>query len=325
MNQEKIKELEKTIDSDYGNTVALIVQKNGARVYENYFNGFAAEDAIHVFSVTKSIFSALIGIAIDQGHIKSVDQKVLEFFPDYAVPAGEKTIQAITVRNLLTMTAPYKCASEPYEAFFRSDNWVKNALDLLGGEESTGKFVYSPIVGTHILSGILANATGQSILDFAIENLFSPLGINVAHNVVLHNEDAQMAFYAKDKHTGGWVVDPQGLNTASWGLTLPPSDMAKIGQLYLDGGQCKGKQIISAEWINESIKEHSRWGELSYGFLWWVIDDKAHIYAAMGDGGNVIYVNAKKRLVISIAALFMPSAKDRIDFILGHVEPVFED
>ncbi|MGL6217591.1 MAG: serine hydrolase domain-containing protein, partial [Lacrimispora sphenoides] len=169
MNQEKMKELEKTINSDYSNIVGILVQKNGIKLYENYFNGYTADNAVHVFSVTKSVFSALIGIAIDKGFIKSADQKVLDFFPDYAVKSGEKTIQGITLKNLLTMTAPYKYKSEPYEEFFASDNWVDAALDLLGGEKHTGEFMYSPIIGTHILSGILVKATGQPVLDFAAE------------------------------------------------------------------------------------------------------------------------------------------------------------
>ncbi len=94
-----------------------------------------------------------------------------------------------------------------------------------------------------------------------------------------------------DKNISGWVVDSQGINTASWGLFLTPVDMAKIGQLYLYGGMWNGEQIVPAGWIDESTNEHSRWGELSYGYLWWIIDDKEHIYAALGDGGNVIYVN----------------------------------
>ena len=184
--------------------------------------------------------------------------------------------------------------------------------------------MYSPIIGTHILSGILVKATGQPILDFATENLFSPLGINV-HNVVLRNKEEQIAWFTKVNNTSGWVVDPQGLNTASWGLTLTPVDMAKIGQLYLNNGIWEMKQIVPSKWIDESTKEHSRWGKLSYGYLWWIIDDKEHSYAALGDGGNVIYINAKKRMVVSIASLFMPDAKDRLELIKGHIEPIFEN
>ncbi len=324
MIQEKIKELEKTINSDYSNISGILVQKNGIKLYENYFNGYTAVNAVHVFSVTKSVFSALIGIAIDKGFIKSADQRVLDFFPEYTVKAGEMIIQGITLKNLLTMTAPYKYKFEPYEEFFANDNWVNAALDLLGGEKHTGEFMYSPIIGTHILSGILVRATGQPVLDFASENLFSPLGIKVTRNVVLRNKEEHIAVM-NDKNTSGWVVDPQGINTASWGLFLTPSDMAKIGQLYLNGGIWENKQIISKKWIEESTKEHIRLDRLSYGCLWWIFDDKEPIYAALGDGGNVIYVNTKKKMVISIASLFMPDAKDRIGLIMERIEPIFED
>lgn len=325
MNQEKIKELEKTIKRDYSNIAGMMVQHNGAKRYENYFNGYTAANAVHVYSVTKSVFSALIGIAIDQGHIKSVDRKVLDFFPDYTVKAGEKTIQDITIGHLLTMTAPYKYETEPYEKFFTSQNPIQDALDLLGGDKPIGAFNYSAIGGTHILSGILTRATGQPILDFAAENLFLPLGINVPRNVVLRNVEEYMAVM-NDKNTSGWAVDPQGINTASWGLFLTPGDMAKIGQLYLNRGIWEGKQVIPAGWVDESTKEHSRcvqWGNLAYGYLWWIIDEDS--YAALGDGGNVIYVNTKKKLVVSIASLFMQNAKDRIELIKDHIEPMFEN
>lgn len=323
MNQEKIKEFENIINKDYSNITGLVIQKNGTKIYENYFNEYTIDNAIHVYSVTKSVVSTLIGIAIDEGDIKSVDQKVLEFFPDYTVNAGEKTIQEITIENLLTMTAPYKYKTEPYEKFFASKNPIVDALDLLGGDGSIGEFNYSAIGGTHILSGILAKATGRSILDFATEKLFSPLGIKVPHNVVLRNKEEHFSVM-NDKNTSGWAVDPQGLNTASWGLFLTPVEMAKIGQLYLSNGVWNDKQIVSAEWISESTRQHSRcvqWGNLAYGYLWWIIDGES--YAAMGDGGNIIYVNTKNQMVISIASLNMPEAKDRIEFIKGYIEPLF--
>lgn len=322
MNQREKIWLEKIIYNSYKNTTGIVVLKNGKTLYENYFNEYTAANAVHVASVTKSIFSALMGIAIENGYIKSIDQNVLDFFPDYTVNPGEKTIQSVTIKHMLTMTAPYKYKSEPYEDFFASNNWIKAALDLLGGKGQIGEFTYSAIIGTHILSGILVKATGQSVFDFAAENLFSPLDIHVAHNVVLHNKEEHLAFF-KDKNVSGWAADPQGVNTAGWGLTLTPMDMAKIGQLYLEGGIWKGRQIIPAGWIGESTKEHSRWENLSYGYMWWIIDDKEQIYAAMGDGGNVIYVNTKKKMVISIASLFTPRAKDRIKLIKEYIEPMF--
>jgi CubicO group peptidase (beta-lactamase class C family) len=323
MNQTKKMKLEKLISTGYNNTAGIIVLKNGKTVYENYFNEYTATNPVHIASVTKSIVSALIGIAIDQGHIKSIDQKVLDFFPDYVVDRGEKTIQHITIKNMLTMTAPYKYESEPYEKFFASENWIKTALDLLGGNGPIGQFTYAAIIGTHILSGILVKATGQSVFDFATQNLFSPLGIHVENNVVLHTKEEQLAFF-NDSKVSGWVSDLQGINAAGFGLTLTAMDMAKIGQLYLDNGVYKGRQIIPSSWITESTKEHSQWGELMYGYLWWIIDDKEHSYAAMGDGGNVIYVNTNKKMVISIASLYMPNAKDRIKLIKENIEPMFE-
>lgn len=325
MNQEKIKEFEKIISDDYSNITGIVIQKSGIKLYESYFNEYTADNAVHVYSVTKSIFSALIGIAIDEGAVKSVDQKVLDFFPNYTVHAGERTIQDITIRNLLTMTAPYKYETEPYEKFFASQNPIQDALDLLGGDGPIGEFNYSAVGGTHILSGVLAKATGRSILDFATENLFSPLEISVPRNVVLRSKEEHLAVM-NDKNTHGWAVDPQGINTASWGLFLTPAEMVKIGQFYLNGGVWNGKQIVSAEWISESTREHSRcvqWGNLAYGYLWWLIDGDS--YAAMGDGGNVIYVNTKKKMVISIASLFTSEARDRIEFIKGYIEPMFEN
>lgn len=324
MNQENITELEKIICSDYSNIAGITVQKNGRKNYENYFNGYTAGTAFHVFSVTKSILSVLIGIALDKGNIRSLDQKVLDFFPDYTPKRGEKTAQRVTIRDMLTMTTPFKYKSAPYTKYFASESWVKSALDLLGGKGEIGRFRYTPLIGPDILSGILTNVTGRSALQFAYENLFSPMGIDVTQNVVFHSKEEQLSIM-KDHHESGWVADPQGINTAGWGLFITPSDMAKIGQLYLNRGVWNGRQLVSAAWIDESTEEHSRWDELklSYGYLWWIIDGDS--YAAMGDGGNVIYVNPAKNLVVAIASLFKPTAKDRIELIKKYIEPIFED
>lgn len=318
--------MERIISSSYKNMGGIIVQKKGKIVYENYFNDCCADTTFHVFSVTKSIISMLIGIAINKGYIESVEQKVLEFFPDYTVKKGEETIQSVTLKDMLTMTAPYRYKSEPYKEYFSSDSWVKAALDLLGGKGKIGEFRYAPVIGPDILSGILTKATGQSVLEFASEYLFTPLGIHVDNNIIFHNEEEQLAFYTA-KNVKGWVADPTGINTAGWGLNLTTMDMAKIGQLYLDDGMWEGKQIVSSHWIEESTREQSRCNQwkLSYGYLWWIIDEKERAYAAMGDGGNVIYVNEEKEMVVSIASLFVPHAKDRIKLIRAYIEPVFEE
>lgn len=314
-------QMETVIKENYSNIGGIVVLKKGRLRYENYFNECTADSTLHVFSVTKSIISILIGIAIDKGYLKRVDQNVLDFFPGYQVKEGEKTIQKITLKDLLTMTAPYKYNAEPYTEYFASTNWVDSALDLLGGSGTIGEFRYAPLIGPDIFSGILLNTTGTSVLDFATENLFSPLGIKGKETVIFHNKEEQLAWYEK-KNVSGWVADPNGVHTAGWGLTLTAMDMAKIGQLCLEGGRYKDKQIVSTEWINESTRKHSHWDKMGYGYLWWIIDETNHAYAAMGDGGNMIYVNEKEEVVVSIASLFMPDAKDRIKLVKEQIEPM---
>lgn len=324
MKQEEVNKMEKKIRDKYKNIAGIVVFKEGETCYENYFLDCSLMSRIHVYSVTKSILSILVGIAIDQGYIKSVDQKVLDFFPDYRVKRREKTIQDITLKHLLTMTAPYKYKFAPYIKYFTSNNFVDFTLDLLGGRGMVGEFRYTPLIGPDILTGILTNATKQSVLEFATNHLFSPLGITVEHAITFQSKEEQLAFN-KSTNISGWVTDGFGNNTGGWGLTLSPMDMAKIGQLYLDGGVCKDKQIVSNKWIEESTKQHSRWEKynLSYGYLWWV--EEGASFSAMGDGGNVIYVNKEKRIVVSIASLFKPRVTDRIEFIKQFIEPIVEE
>ncbi len=314
MKQEQIKRMEDAISTDYKNMVGMVIVKDGETVYENYYNGYTADSRIHVFSVTKSIVSILIGMAIDKGLIKSIDDKVLDYFPDYTLKRGEKTLPEIRIRDILTMTVPYKYKFNPYTKYFTGMDWVKFSLDKMGGRGNIGEFRYAPIVGPDVLSGILVKATGQSVLEFAKENLFEPLDINIEKDITFHSKEEQMEFY-KSTDMNGWVADPQGVNTAGWGLTISPVDMAKIGQLFLNKGKWNGKQIVSEKWVEESTTEHSRWKKMNlpYGYLWWIGEDGG--YAAMGDGGNIIYVNPDKNLVVAITSLFYPRAKDRIEFI----------
>ncbi len=324
MNQEKISEMEAAIAADYSNIAGMVVLKDGKAVYEKYFGGCTPESRIHVFSATKSIVSILFGIALDKGCLNSIDQKVLAFYPEYTVKRGEKTIQHITIRDMLTMTAPYKYKSTPYTKYFTSPDWVKFSLDVLGGKGQIGDFRYAPLIGPDILTGILAKATGRSVLDFAGENLFEPLGITVAQNITFHSKEEQMAFY-KATDMSVWVADPSGVNAGGWGLTLSPMDMAKIGELIRNGGVYDGTRIVSEKWVRESASEQSRWAEqdLPYGYLWWVLEQE-HGCAAMGDGGNVIYVSPDQNMVVAIASRFQPRVKDRIEFIRKYVGPVFD-
>lgn len=322
MESNRIKALEALLRSGYGNTAGILVQKSGKTLYENYCNDFTPAMPAHVFSVTKSIVSLLIGIAMAQGRIESIEQKVLDFFPDYIVKRGEKTIQHVTLRDMLTMTAPYKYKSAPYSKYFSSESWVKASLDLLGGKGEIGTFRYAPLIGPDILSGILTQTTGQSALDFAKETLFGSLHIDVPCNLVFHSKEEQIAIMT-GKSGHGWVADPQGINTAGWGLFLTPRDLAKIGQLMLNHSAWEGKQIVPMAWVEESTSPHSAWNDLSYGYLWWITGAQEHSFAALGDGGNTLYVNPSKNTVVAITALFNPRAKDRIELIKQHIEPLF--
>ncbi len=325
MKQEQITSLENIVKNKYGNIAGIVVFKDNNAVYEGYFNQCTENEPVHIFSVTKSIVSMLFWIALDKGCIKSLDERVIDFFPEYQIRKREKTIRHVTIRNLLTMTAPYKYKFNPYPKYFSSTDWVISSLNLLGGSGKIGKFRYAPVIGIDILSGILINATGKSVLEFAQDNLFSPLGISVDKNVYFESKEEQVAFY-KSKGADGWVADPNGTNTAGWGLSLTAMDMAKLGQLYLNGGDWNGRQIISGKWIAESTQVQSVWEarHLKYGYLWWVIDEGEHSFAALGDGGNAIYVNPKDRIVVAVSSLFVPRAKDRIDFIKSEIEPLFK-
>lgn len=322
MNYEKVREFENIIKKDYQNTCQMVVMKDNNIVYENYGCNCNNKSKLHIFSVTKSIISVLIGIAIEKGYIKSVDQRIIDFFPDYKIAPDEKTIQNITLKDMLTMTAPYKFKEEPYVEYFTSPNHLKFCLDLLGGSDKIGDFRYTPVIGPDIFSGIIQNSTGQSVLEFARENLFNPLEIEVDKNIVFKSAEEQFAFN-ESTTISGWVSDEFGLNTAGWGLTLSAIDMAKIGQLYLNGGVSNCKKIISTDWIKKSTTHHSSFNDLMYGYLWWIIDDSS--FAALGDGGNTLYVDTSQNLVVSITALFVPNAKEKIKLIKQYVKPAFED
>jgi len=312
-----LKKLEEIIMSEYSNTAGIAIYKENRLIYEKYFNGFSKDDALHLTSVTKSITSLLIGIAIDKGLIKSVDDNVLDYFPDYVLKRGEKTIQSVTIKHIMTMTAPYKFKSEPYSKVYGSDDWTKATLDLLGGRGPIGDFKYTS-VGVHILSGLIEAVSGMSIKEFAEKNLFEPLSIETPKDYLIEDKAAYMSF-VKYKGKNAWIVDPSGNHTTGWGLALSLSDIAKLGLMVLNRGIFNDLKILSSEWIENSLKIESHWNQLAYGLMWWVIDDKS--FAAIGDGGNLIYINRAKNVVIVTTATFKPRYEDRIGLINKYILP----
>ena len=239
------------------NICQIYAIKDGVTVYDDCWHGFTTGDAVNVNSVTKGVVALLTGIALDKGCIKSVDQKVMEFFPDYLVKRGEKTIYEVTIRHLLTMTAPYKGKSEPWKKVCTSEDWTLAVLDYLGGRKGiTGEFRYATL-GIQILAGIIERAAGEKCIDFANRNLFEPLGLPKR---VLHGdsskEDQFDFFMNKKPRKYEWYADPQDTVTAGWGLCMSARDMAVIGTLVLNDGLFNGRRIISEEYLKDMTKPH---------------------------------------------------------------------
>lgn len=316
MDAEKLSVLDPLIKSEYSNINGIVVVRNGAIAYERYYNGYGPDDAHHVASVTKSIISALIGIAIDTGAIKHIDRKVLDFFPEYVPNAAEWQKREITIRHLLTMTAPYpfEAWQEPLDKMCMQPDWAKYTLDMLGQQGTIGTFKYST-AGAHLLSTIISRTTGKSAREFANERLFKPIGMKVIPDNKMKSFGFEDLF---GKNVKGWVEDPNGNSTGGWGLTLVPRDMARFGLLYVNRGVWDNHQIISETWMNESTAMNPN----KYGYLWWLHEENGSFaYLAMGDGGNVICCIPEKDLVIAIASELMMNPRDRWTLIQECIVP----
>lgn len=320
-------ELHDFIEKKQPNICQIVAIKDNEVVYSDTWNGYTMDDCTHIMSATKSIMALLIGIAIDKGQIGSVDDKVLDYFPEYKVKRGEKTICDVTIRHLLTMRAPYKCKGDPWTKVCSSENWTYASLDFLGGRKGlTDEFNYQTVC-LHILTGILYKATNMKTTDYANTHLFEPLGIKAHANYYAKSAEEHKQFtISKLPKENIWFSDPEGLGTAGYGLCMSAEDMAKIGMLCLNKGVYNGKQIISSSWIEEMTRprtvEGNHFRGMDYGYLWWIIDREKNIYAAIGNSGNVIYINPEKNVVVAVASYFKPTVFDRVDFIQEYIEPV---
>ena len=327
MNKEEFHRFVSRSTGNESNICQIYAIKDGKTIYDDCWHGFKTEDAMNVNSVTKGVVALLAGIAIDRGCIKSVDQKVMDFFPDYTVKCGEKTIYDVTIKHLLTMTAPYKYKSEPWTKVCTSEDWTLAVLDFLGGRKGiTGEFKYATL-GIQILVGIIENAAGEKCIDFANKNLFRPLGLS---DRILHGdsskEDQFDFFMNKNPRKYEWYSDPQDTVTAGWGLCMSAFDMAVVGALVSNNGQYNGRTIISEEYIRDMLAPHlklgERFGYMNYGYLWYKPYDDREVYAAIGDSGNIIYVDMEKDISVGITGTFKPRIFDRVDFIEKKVLPL---
>jgi len=229
------------------------IVRHGRLVLDAYFYPYSAGMRHDVASVTKSITSTLIGLALQKGLIRDVQQPVLSFFPNRSIADLDANKEKLALENLLTMQAGWDCGFEAKEARLvemrRSADWLQFMLDLPMVATPGTRFAYCS-GNPHLLSIILSQATGTNALAFARRELFEPLGIR---QVV-------------------WPADPRG-NTHGWGdLQLHPRDMAKGGQLFLQRGRWGERQMISETWIRAATRAHvdRTTNRDRYGYLWWV-------------------------------------------------------
>jgi len=302
------------------NITQIIAYKNDELLIEENRYHFKREDTMNIMSVTKSITSLLIGIAIDKGFIKSVDDKILDYFPDYKVVRGEKTIYDVTIKHMLTMTAPYKGKSEPWTRVCTSNDWVLTTLDIVGGKAGiSGEFRYHTL-GVQVLLGIIKNASKMNVLDFANKYLFAPLGIKPRTDANCQTKEDHFNYLMnKGPHGTVWFCDPIVMPTAGWGLSMSAYEMAQIGLMILHDGKYEDKTVISKKYLDEMMNSYvslgERFGNQDYGYLWWLPYRNKEVISAMGDGGNTIYINKKENIVCAITGYFKPLVFDRTEFI----------
>jgi CubicO group peptidase (beta-lactamase class C family) len=286
MDAEKLAAMFDQIQQDHLDLNSLLVVRNGSLVSELYVYPYSKEQAHDAFSVTKSVIGTLVGIAIQKGFIKDVHQTLLSLLPAEGVTNIEDEKKAITIENLLTQTSGLDCndnsATIGIGAMMSSANWVNFVLSQPMVTPPGEKFNYCTNA-IELLSAVIQQTTGMSAREFANQYLFAPLGIGA---IPIER----------------WPSDPQGVSTGGYGLVLTPQEMAKLGFLYLNNGQWDGQTIVSADWIKESTTSHSDLGDKKeYGYLWWT-DPSGAWFAALGRGGQHIFVFPAENLVVTFTA-----------------------
>lgn len=261
------------------NLRGILVSQNGEIVLERYKGGAGADRVTNVKSASKSVLSALVGIAIAEGHIRGTDQPIDEFFPAYFAREGvDARKRRITVGNLLSMQSGLESTSfGDYGAWVSSRDWVRAALDQPMVDEPGGRMLYST-GSTHLLSAILTRATGRSTLAYANEKLAQPMGFTLRP----------------------WQRDPQGIYFGGNDMYLTPRQMLRFGQLYLDGGVYGGRRLVPEAWVRESVRPRtsSPFNGHGYGLGWWSRESGGRqVFFAWGYGGQYVFVVPDLKMV----------------------------
>jgi CubicO group peptidase (beta-lactamase class C family) len=273
----------------YPDVHGVLIAHRGRLVFEEYFYEYDVKSPHAMRSATKSVVSALVGLAIAKGQLKDVRQPVLPFFaaeyPQIATVTDAK--RRITIEDLLTNRSGLDCddwnqASPGNESKMgRSEDWVKFTLDLPMRNEPGVTSSYCS-GGVIVLGRLVEKVSGKPLEAFAREQFFDPLGIR----------DFE------------WQFDPDRSSIDTFcQLSLTPRDMVKIGLLYMNGGTWNGRQVLPADWVKASTTRHTSLGDTDYGYLWWrpyleVPGGRHHGIMATGNGGQKIFLWPALDLVV---------------------------
>jgi CubicO group peptidase (beta-lactamase class C family) len=267
----------------------LLVIRNGCIVAEEYYNGYDESRPHNIMSVSKSFLSAITGIALQQGYIDSLEEKVLDYFPEYIYPSMDPRKYDITIKHLLTMRMGIKDEAEDnygaYREFYNSDNWIKKTIEspLLF---NPGERMRYNTFQTHLLSAIITKSSQKSTLDFAAENLFIPMNIDIDF----------------------WEQDPQGYYFGGNSMYYTPLEMAGLGFLYLNNGRLNDMQIVPSAWVALTLSPSTNnnhpneWGAFknyNYAYLWWLGQINEYtLFMGYGYGGQFVVVFPSLHLIV---------------------------
>lgn len=265
---------------------SIVIVKDGYIVAEQYYSDdYGQEDLHRIYSCTKSLTSALLGIASGKGLLGGIDQKMTTFFPEYDIQNMSEAKSSISIEHLLTMSAglewyeleyPYMDDRNTFRDWSDGGGGIKYVLDLPMIAAPGNEYTYNT-GASHVLSGILQKVSGVRADSFAIDNLFGPLGIDL--------------FY--------WPIDNEGVAYGGSGVRLTARDMARFGYLYLKNGMWDGTQIIPEAWVETSQEKHMPRKYIPdnyYGYQFWVSD--YNTYSAVGYGGQWITIVPEHDLVV---------------------------
>jgi CubicO group peptidase (beta-lactamase class C family) len=304
---------------------AVLVIVDDRTVIEEYYHT-TPDEFRNVHSVTKSVLSTLVGIAIDDGLLELADP-LRELLPAYAGTMSAE-VAATTLEQLLTMSGGFPGSwNRPDRSVFEQPDWVAATLGSAVRPPGVG-FAYSD-PGTHLVAAAVAHATGRPVLEYAREKLFEPLGVDT--DPAAEPPAALEGLPEYEATDFAWPVDPQGIHLGPGGLKLRPRDMAALGSLYLHGGTVNGERVVSADWTLAATSTHvpARGAGNGYGYLWWVGEtDGSPAYRAYGVGGQLVEVVPERNLVVAVSTQINNDVgvdHDALSYLVDNIiAPAFE-